>query len=151
VSVPTSELGSPTPSPVSECVPHPGTKGGGGEGMGESPFRRLEKKPSTTVLYYSVLAGIFASSLVKTAITTLLLVYYILLLWSSLSLPVGKTVRGQICERLRSPGLNSMEPIPRTGLCDNHNFCSSPPGYIGWLNRFLGSLKVYKFGLRAEF
>jgi hypothetical protein len=37
-----------------------------------------------------VLAGIFASSLVKTAITTLLLAYYILLLWSSLALPVGK-------------------------------------------------------------
>ncbi len=42
----------PTPSLASECAPPPGTKGGGahspaGEGLGESPFRRLEKKLST--------------------------------------------------------------------------------------------------------
>jgi hypothetical protein len=41
----------PTPSPTSDCVPPPGTKGGAhtlaGEGMGESQFERLEKKPST--------------------------------------------------------------------------------------------------------
>jgi hypothetical protein len=94
---------------------------------------------------------IFVSSLVEIVITTLLLAYYILLLWTPLAFPVGKTVSARICKRLRSPGLNSMEPIPRTGLCYNHIFCSGPPGYIGWLNRFLGSLKVYKFGLRAEF
>ncbi len=43
---------SPTPSPASECAPSPGTKGGGahppsGEGVGESQFRRLEKKLNT--------------------------------------------------------------------------------------------------------
>jgi hypothetical protein len=43
---------SPTPSLASECAaPHPGTKGGAhspmGEGLGESQFRRLEKKLST--------------------------------------------------------------------------------------------------------
>jgi hypothetical protein len=43
---------SPTPSLASECAPTPGTKGGGahspaGEGLGETQFRRLEKKLST--------------------------------------------------------------------------------------------------------
>jgi hypothetical protein len=43
---------SPTPSLASECAPPPGTKGGGalspaGEGLGESQFRRLEKKLNT--------------------------------------------------------------------------------------------------------
>jgi hypothetical protein len=42
---------SPTPSLSSECAPPPGTKGGdhlpAGEGLGESQFRRLEKKLST--------------------------------------------------------------------------------------------------------
>jgi hypothetical protein len=27
---------------------------------------------------------------------------------------------------------------------------TGPPGYIGWRNRFLGSLNVYKFGLRRK-
>ncbi len=53
---------SPTPSLASECAPPPGTKvgrGGGhspaGEGLGESQFRRLEKKLSTlpTLCYSS--------------------------------------------------------------------------------------------------
>ncbi len=49
---------SPTPSLASECVPPPGTKGGrvhsrASEGLGESQFRRLEKKLST--LLYSVI------------------------------------------------------------------------------------------------
>jgi hypothetical protein len=54
VYVPSSELGLPQPSLFSKRVyPLPtGTKGGGahssaGEGLGESQFRRLEKKPST--------------------------------------------------------------------------------------------------------
>ncbi len=42
----------PLPSLASECAPPPQTKGGGthspaGEGVGESQFRRLEKKHST--------------------------------------------------------------------------------------------------------
>ncbi len=43
---------SPTPSLASECAPPHYTKGGGthtpaGEGLGESQFRRLEKRLST--------------------------------------------------------------------------------------------------------
>ncbi len=43
---------SPIPSLASECVSPPGTTGGGahspaGEGLGESQFRRLQKKFST--------------------------------------------------------------------------------------------------------
>ncbi len=44
---------SPNPSFASECAPPPRTGGGegadspGGEGLGESQFRRLEKKLST--------------------------------------------------------------------------------------------------------
>jgi hypothetical protein len=43
-------IGTPPPSPASECAHPPGTQGGGGahsatdEGVGESLFRRLEKK-----------------------------------------------------------------------------------------------------------
>jgi hypothetical protein len=39
---------------------------------------------------------------------------------------------------LRSPEIDSKDC--RTG----------PPGYKGWRNRFLGSLKVYKFGLWVQ-
>jgi hypothetical protein len=48
--------GSPNPSLASECAPPPWNRGGGGgggshspagEGLGESQFRRLEKKLST--------------------------------------------------------------------------------------------------------
>ncbi len=50
MSVPSSEVGPPSLSPASECVPPPRTKGGAhlpaGEG-GVSQFGRLEKKPST--------------------------------------------------------------------------------------------------------
>jgi hypothetical protein len=53
VYVPSSEWDTPTPSPASECAP-PEPKGGGGgahtpavEGVGESQFRRLEKKLRT--------------------------------------------------------------------------------------------------------
>ncbi len=43
---------SPNPSLASECAPHPRNGGGGanspaGEGLGESQFRRFEKKLST--------------------------------------------------------------------------------------------------------
>ncbi len=47
---------SPNPSLASECVPLPGTKGGGeahspgGEGLGESQFRRLEKSLALCLL-----------------------------------------------------------------------------------------------------
>jgi hypothetical protein len=52
VSVPSSELGPPHPLSRSECVSHPEPKEGrthwpAGEGVGESQFGRLEKKPST--------------------------------------------------------------------------------------------------------
>ncbi len=53
VYVPSSELGQshPNPSLASDCAPPPRTGGGGahspaGEGLGESQFRRLEKKLS---------------------------------------------------------------------------------------------------------
>ena len=42
---------SPTPSLASECAPPPRTAGGGGEGLGESYFRRLEKKLSTLPIH----------------------------------------------------------------------------------------------------
>jgi hypothetical protein len=46
---------SPTPSLASECAPTPGAKGGGahspsGEGLGESQFRRLEKRSALCLL-----------------------------------------------------------------------------------------------------
>jgi hypothetical protein len=49
---PRRNLDSPSPSPASEWAPAPEPKGGGahspaGEGVGESQFRRLEKKHST--------------------------------------------------------------------------------------------------------
>ncbi len=54
IFVPSSELGLYHPSLASGCAPPPGTKGGGegahspaGEGLGESQFRRLERKLST--------------------------------------------------------------------------------------------------------
>jgi hypothetical protein len=57
---------SPTPSLASECAPPPGTKGGAhspaGEGLGESQFRRLEKKLST--LPYPVLNSFYFLKLV---------------------------------------------------------------------------------------
>jgi hypothetical protein len=33
------------------------------------------------------------------------------------------------------------------GRYDNHFWRTGPPGYISWLNRFLDSLNVYKYGL----
>ena len=54
---------SPSPSPLPQAsVPHPVTKVGGGqhspagEGVGESPFRRLEKKLSTLPPLWNVLS-----------------------------------------------------------------------------------------------
>ncbi len=59
--------------------------------------------------------------------------------------------RVRICKRLRSPGIDSKESIPTAygvaGWYDNHICRPGPPGLIGWRNRFLGSLNVYKFGL----
>jgi hypothetical protein len=50
VYVPRWNWDSPNPSPARECDLHPRTGGGGtlacGEGLGESQFRRLEKKPN---------------------------------------------------------------------------------------------------------
>ncbi len=54
---------SPTPSLAVECAPPPGSKRRGahspaGEGLGESQFRRLEKKLSTLpTLWYKVLVA----------------------------------------------------------------------------------------------
>jgi hypothetical protein len=45
---------------------------------------------------------------------------------------------------LRSPGINSQP----AGRYDNPICRTGPPGYIGWWNRFLGSLNIYKYGLR---
>jgi hypothetical protein len=36
------------------------------------------------------------------------------------------------------------------GRYDNFICSTDPAGYIGWRNRFLGSLNVYKFGLRRR-
>ncbi len=51
MSVPTSELGPPTPSPASECAPARNQRGGAtsptGEEVGGSQLGRLEKKPYT--------------------------------------------------------------------------------------------------------
>ncbi len=49
---PRRNWGSPNPSPASECALPPRPKGGGAhspaaKGVGESQFRRLEKKLST--------------------------------------------------------------------------------------------------------
>jgi hypothetical protein len=43
---------------------------------------------------------------------------------------------------LRSPGIDSQAWRP---LYDNPLSRTGPPGNIGWRNRFLGSLNVYKF------
>jgi hypothetical protein len=55
VYVPSLELGRPYPSLASECVPPPGTKGGGGtlacgKGVGKSQFQRLEKSLALCLL-----------------------------------------------------------------------------------------------------
>ncbi len=53
MSVPRPNWDPPHPSPPSECVPPPGTKGGGGthspagEGVGAVPIRTTGEKPST--------------------------------------------------------------------------------------------------------
>jgi hypothetical protein len=42
----------------------------------------------------------------------------------------------------------AQESIPSlAGLYDNPIWLTDPSSYIGWRNRFLGSLNVYKFGL----
>ena len=51
---------------------------------------------------------------------------------------------------------NSFQGIDSASLCnlsgryDNPICRNGPPGYIGWRNRFLGSLNVYIFGLRRH-
>jgi hypothetical protein len=55
---PLVRIGTPTPSPPSECVPSNGTKRGetpspADEGVGESQFGRLEKKPITLSTVWS--------------------------------------------------------------------------------------------------
>jgi hypothetical protein len=47
VSVPSSELSPPSPSPASECVPPWNQKGGGMATLAGSQFGRLERKPGT--------------------------------------------------------------------------------------------------------
>jgi hypothetical protein len=55
---------------------------------------------------------------------------------------------------LWSPGIDSKElTLPAyalAGLYNNPTCCADSPGYIGWRNRFLGSLNVYKYGLRLH-
>ncbi len=72
-------------------------------------------------------------------------------------------------KHVRSPRIYSKEPIPpepvfvdllRSPRIDSHRvgpvqynnpFCrTGPPGYIGWRNRFLGSINIYKYGLRLR-
>ncbi len=36
------------------------------------------------------------------------------------------------------------------GRYDNPFWRTGPPGYIGWRNRVLGSVNVYKFGLSTQ-
>ncbi len=74
-----SEMGSPTPSPAGECVPHSFGGGGGGggggthslagEGVGESPFRRGDRHCGILGLF--VLCG-SGSSTVKVQTAPLL-------------------------------------------------------------------------------
>ncbi len=50
---------------------------------------------------------------------------------------------------LWSPGIDSKDLIPPAsalaGLYNNPTCCTCSLGYIGWRNRFLGSLNVYKY------
>ncbi len=48
-----------------------------------------------------------------------------------------------IVDLLRSPGIDSS----MAGRYDNPVGRTVPPRYIGWRNRFLGSINVYKYGL----
>ncbi len=57
---------------------------------------------------------------------------------------LARHVGNRICKPLKVP----RESIPSlAGRCENPICCTGPPGYIGWRNRFLGSIKVYKYGL----
>jgi hypothetical protein len=47
---------------------------------------------------------------------------------------------------LRSPGIDSQPG----GSVRQLFVVPRPPGYIGWQNRFLSSLNVYKYGLRIR-
>ncbi len=70
-----------------------------------------------------------------------------------------KWTRARASKRIRSLGIDSMESIPPAAdsLCslegryDKYGYrTTGPPGCIGWRNRFLGSLNVYKFRLRIK-
>jgi hypothetical protein len=57
--------------------------------------------------------------------------------------------RAPICKRLRSPGIDSKESITPAYVAwraGTSNRVVIPARHAG--NRFLGSLKIYKFGLR---
>jgi hypothetical protein len=49
--------------------------------------------------------------------------------------------------RNRFQGLDYASLCSLAGHYDNPICCT---GYVGWRNRYLGSLNVYKFGLRKE-
>jgi hypothetical protein len=54
--------------------------------------------------------------------------------------------RARMCKSFKEPGLDSQPG----GRYDNPTCCTDWPGYIGWWNRFLGSLNVYNYGLRLH-
>jgi|LakMenEpi03Aug12_release.lakeMendotaPanAssembly.Ray.scaffolds.fasta_scaffold339805_1 hypothetical protein len=56
------------------------------------------------------------------------------LLWVLFSLITTLTAEPEFVNILRSPGINSQP----AGRDDNTIWCTGPPGYIGWWNRFLG-------------
>jgi hypothetical protein len=59
-------------------------------------------------------------------------------------LRIQQNTRARICRPFKEP--RNRFPALRAGN-DNPICRAGPPGYIGWRNRFLGAINVYKYGL----
>jgi hypothetical protein len=150
---------SPNPYLASEWSPTPRTEGVGahslaGEGLGESQFRRLEKK-------LSALPNLCSSAVDRNLLKTELLNFLYLQQnnfrfslgarpklsgsrnMNNRSVVLKMAARGmnraRIFKLLRSPGINSSFLWSSGGLVQQIGLSyTGTPGYIDWRNRFLG-------------